>query len=132
MTDVEQPARDPDPLRLYCVMSMEAVKKMNGSRGKLGTQAGHAYLHAFWDAEINFPEPAAAYKGSQAAFKITLRVDTDEEMLAIYEAHKGVCGRTKVEDAGHTVFDGKTLTCIGLGPIRRSELLAGAGELKGL
>lgn len=130
MTDA---VRDPDPLRLYCVMSMEAIKKMQGSRGKLGTQAGHAYLHAFWNAEDAFPEAAGAYKGSDAAYKITLRVETDDELVAIYDAHAGVCGRTKVEDAGHTIFNGvKTLTCIGLGPIRRSELLAGAGDLKGL
>ena len=25
---------------------------MNGVRGKMCTQAGHAYLHAFWDATI--------------------------------------------------------------------------------
>ncbi|USN15430.1 peptidyl-tRNA hydrolase [Brevundimonas phage vB_BpoS-Kikimora] len=130
MTDT--PERDPDPLRLYCIMSMEAVKKMNGSRGKLGTQAGHAYLHAFWNAAKDFPEEAAAYYDSPAAYKITLRVETDEELLAIYAAHEDVCGRTKVEDAGYTVFDGKTLTCIGLGPIRRSQLRGGAGELKGL
>ena len=31
-------------IKMYCIFSKEALKKMNGIRGKLASQAGHAYL----------------------------------------------------------------------------------------
>lgn len=37
--------------RMYCIVARDSLKLMNGNRGKLAAQAGHAYLHAFWDAE---------------------------------------------------------------------------------
>lgn len=126
------PERDPDPLRLYCVVSKEVFSfiKKKGAEGKGHAQSGHAWMHAFWDAERNFPEAAAAYKDSAHAYKITLKVATEDELKAIYEAHAGICGRTLVEDAGFTVFDKPTVTCVGLGPVRRSQLAGGAGDLK--
>lgn len=121
-----------DPLRLYCIVSKEAFDfiKRKGATGKGHAQSGHAWLHAYWDAEAHFPEAAADYRASPHAFKITLKAADEAELRAIYEAHAGVCGRTLVEDAGFTVFDGPTVTCVGLGPVRRSQLLAGAGDLK--
>lgn len=90
---------------------------MKGIRGKMMAQAGHAYLHAYWDAEERFPEQASAYKDANHARKITLVVDTDEEMLTLYQSYKDVCGTVEIIDAGFTVFNGPTLTCIGIGPI---------------
>lgn len=103
-------------LKMYCVVSREALKAMNGNRGKLGSQTGHAYLHAFWNAANRTPELADQYKNSQAAVKVTLVVDTTEELLAIAELYSDY-GLTIVEDAGRTVFSEPTVTCIGIGPI---------------
>ena len=36
---------------MYCIVSKEAVKACNGNRGKMLTQAGHAYVHANWNAQ---------------------------------------------------------------------------------
>lgn len=128
----DTPAHDPDPLRLYCIVSKPvfALIRKKGAEGKGHAQSGHAWLHAFWDAERHFPESAAAYKDSPHAYKITLKVADESELRAIYEAHDGVCGRTLVKDAGFTVFDQPTVTCVGLGPVRRSQLRGGAGDLK--
>ena len=52
------------PLKMYCIFSKEAVKAMNGNRGKLASMAGHAYLHAWWAAFRLFPEAAIAYQNS--------------------------------------------------------------------
>lgn len=104
-------------MKLYCIFSKQSLSKMNGIRGKMASQAGHAFLHSFWDAEIRFPEDAAAYKNGKHAKKITLVVDTDEEALEIFDKLKLLCGATKVVDAGFTVFDEPTFTCIGLGPV---------------
>jgi peptidyl-tRNA hydrolase len=102
---------------MYCIFARESIKLMNGNRGKLGTQAGHAYLHAFWDAARRFPDDCPAYQDETHARKITLVVDTVEELKALQAAYKDVCGVSLVTDAGFTVFDQPTTTCLGIGPI---------------
>jgi peptidyl-tRNA hydrolase len=106
-----------DLTKMYCVFALESVKKMNGIRGKLGTQAGHAYLHAWWDAHERFPDHADVYRNSNLAFKITLFVDTVEELEKLHDAYHGVCGVSLVKDAGRTVFNEPTVTCLGIGPL---------------
>jgi peptidyl-tRNA hydrolase len=108
--------------KMYCIFARESVDKMKGSRGKLASQAGHAYLHSFWDAikdpaELYKNGPAIAYQDSKHAYKITLIVDTVEELVALQDRYKDVCGTSLVKDAGFTVFDEPTITCLGLGPI---------------
>lgn len=111
---------------MYCVFAKESVDKINGVRGKMCTQAGHAYLHAFWDAfagdpldsvERNKREQAYAYKNSERAYKITLIVDTVDELKALQEKYRNICGTSLVTDAGFTVFNEPTTTCLGLGPL---------------
>lgn len=104
-------------MKIYCIISRESLARMKGIRGKMMAQAGHAFLHAFWDAENRFPEMARTYKLGQHARKITLVVESDEEMLQLYSNYVDICGTTKVVDAGFTVFDKPTLTCVGIGPI---------------
>lgn len=111
--------------KMYCIFAKESLVKMNGIRGKMATQAGHAYLHAFWDAldsvkqmeNFHKADQANAYRKSSHAYKITLVVDTVEELKILQEAYKNVCGTSLVTDAGFTVFDEPTTTCLGLGPI---------------
>lgn len=112
---------------------------MNGNRGKMASQAGHAYLHAFWDAyhvcddavlltdeqfqtARNKLEQAIIYKDSGLAFKITLVVDTDEELKVLADKYRDKCGVSLVTDAGRTVFNEPTITCVGLGPVDEEQL----------
>lgn len=113
-------------VKMYCIFADESVKKMNGIRGKMCTQAGHAYVHSIWDAfapSFNLIKmfrkikQAYAYKHSERAYKITLRVSTVEELKALQEKYKDICGTSLVTDAGYTVFNEPTTTCLGLGPI---------------
>lgn len=107
---------------------MESIKKMNGSRGKLASMAGHAYLHAYWDSsnkafgfEHGYSDDAIPYsqryKQAERAYKITLVVDTVEELKTIQEEYKDICGTSLVTDAAFTVFDEPTTVCLGIGPI---------------
>lgn len=114
--------------QMYLIVSKEALKKMNGIRGKMFTQAGHGYLHAFWDAEKRFPEAAEIYKNSGFAKKITAVVETDSELTDLYEKFKDKCGISLVVDRGLTVFNEPTQTFLGIGPLRQSEV----GELADL
>lgn len=124
--------------KMYAIFAKESVQKMNGIRGKMCTQAGHAYLHAFWDANYaanvepftteevlianRKVEQAQAYYNSDHAYKITLIVDTVDELKALQEAYKNVCGTALVTDAGFTVFNEPTTTCLGIGPIREDKI----------
>lgn len=125
--------------KLYCIFAKESVDKMKGVRGKMCTQAGHAYLHAFWDAlgknvlndfdmdliQEKKEAQALAYKnrdGDGHAYKITLVVDTVDELKALQERYKNVCGTSLVTDAGFTVFEEPTTTCLGLGPISEDNI----------
>ncbi len=121
--------------KMYCIFAKESIDKMKGSRGKLASQAGHAYLHAFWDAQqldmrdedhslvdgLNITrrkaQQAVAYRQSKHAYKITVVVDTVEELVQLQKKYKTICGTSLVKDAGFTVFEEPTITCLGLGPI---------------
>ena len=115
-------------IKMYCIFAMESIKKMNGSRGKLASMSGHAYLHAYWDSGRRacgfghgFGEDVVPhtqlYKQAERAFKITLVVDTVEELRAIEEEYREICGVSLVTDAGFTVFDEPTTVCLVIGPI---------------
>ena len=114
--------------KMYCIFAKESIAKMNGIRGKMCTQAGHAYLHAFWDAMNSNSflkikeDQAIAYKNSDHAYKITLIVDTVDELKAFQEKYKNICGTSLVTDAGFTVFSEPTTTCLGLGPISEDNI----------
>lgn len=142
--------------KMYCIFAKESLDKIKGVRGKLATQAGHAYLHAYWDAMERshdpFPtrpfghpvsgddekrrqkeisewmcraakrEQAAAYKASERAYKITLVVDTVDQLKILHEAYKDVCGTALITDAGFTVFKEPTTTCLGIGPISEANI----------
>lgn len=122
-----------EKIKMYAIFALESVKKMNGNRGKLGTQAGHAYLHAFWDAEKRFPEMAQKYRDTTHAYKITLAVETVEQLKELEAIYRDVCGVSLVTDAGFTVFEEPTTTCLGIGPLPdflKEEVLAGIGTMR--
>lgn len=116
-----------DPLKMYCIVNPDVLAKLGGNRGKMLAQAGHAYLHAWWDAAERHPDAARAYADSQAAAKIALIAPSYETLRDLVNDHWPICGVSLVTDATRTVFTEPTVTCLGIGPIRvsqRSELLA--------
>ena len=115
--------------KMYCIFAKESVKKMNGIRGKMCTQAGHAYVHTLLQAQQDWPEHVAAYLESGHAFKITCVVDTVAELEQLQQAYADKCATKLVTDKGLTVFTEPTTTCLGIGPI--SEDLIG-DDLKSL
>ncbi|PZR71819.1 MAG: hypothetical protein DI537_48025, partial [Stutzerimonas stutzeri] len=67
-----------------------------------------------------------AYRETGHAYKITLVVPTEADLVTLMESYQDVCGVSLVKDAGFTVFkneDGSprpTITYLGLGPITES------------
>jgi len=103
-------------MKMYCIFSKESLKLIQGVRGKMASQAGHAFLHAYWDSLERFPEYAEQYRESEHVYKITCVVDTNLELEKMV-TYKDKCGFTMVTDAGLTVFKEPTTTCVGIGPI---------------
>ena len=125
-------------IKMYCVFAKESVDKMKGNRGKLAAMAGHAFLHAYWDSLkpgpvgdwAKFVHQAQAYQKSDHAYKITLIVDTVAELEKLQSSYNDVCGVSLVKDAGFTVFDEPTVTCLGIGPIREDQIGEDLSSLK--
>lgn len=113
-------------IKMFCICSKEALGKMNGIRGKMITQGGHAYTHASWDSDKRFPHLSRAYRRSGRAYKITLVVPTEDDLKVFEDRYRDICGVSLVKDAGFTVFknaDGTpnpTVTFLGIGPIPES------------
>ena len=90
--------------------------------------AGHAYLHSYWNAWFESPDESEAekqaieYRNSGLAFKITLVVDTVEDLKRLQESYKDICGTSLVTDAGRTVFGEPTTVCLGIGPISEENI----------
>lgn len=117
-----------EKVKMYCVFAKESLDKMKGVRGKMLTQAGHGYLHAFWDSMDRFPLLVRAYRESGRAYKITLVVPLVSDLERLEVAYRDTCGVSLVTDAGLTVFKDAagnpvpTTTCIGIGPIMESQI----------
>lgn len=130
--------------KMFCVYAQESLDKMKGLRGKLSSMSGHAYLHAWWDAipgshivHLDVVErrkwvQAISYKNSGLAAKITLVVDTVEQLKALQESYKDICGTSLVTDAGRTVFGEPTTVCLGIGPIHIGNVKEDVSTLKAL
>lgn len=117
--------------KMYCIFAKENLDKINGVRGKMASMAGHAYLHSYWDAlsDANSigkdrvkAEQAFVYKDSGLAMKITLVVDTVDQLKILQESYKDICGTSLVTDAGRTVFKEPTTICLGIGPISEDNI----------
>lgn len=117
-------------MKMYCVFSLESLAEIKGIRGKLAAQAGHAYLHSFWDAARKYPAAAEAYQSGKHAKKICLVAKDNAELLELVAAYKDICGTTVVVDAGFTVFSQPTLTCVGIGPIAEEDIQSNIKSLK--
>lgn len=123
-------------IKMYCIFSKESIYAMDGNKGKMAAQAGHAYLHAWWDSEdlldhffdldndkewLRLFYSRQEYRNGNDARKICLIVNTTDELRQLVEDYKGFTGTTIVEDAGYTIVEPGTITCVGIGPLRDSE-----------
>ena len=109
-------------MKMYCIFARESIEKMGGNRGKLAAQAGHAFMGAYSDACARGHWDAGA-PGEDHWAKIVLAVDTVEDLGRIAAAykHRKFWGMKLITDAGRTVFDGPTRTCLGIGPLAEDD-----------
>lgn len=91
--------------------------------GKLAAQAGHAFLGTYELCRNMQPDTSAEYRDSDLKKKICLAAEDEAALLRIRDLceERGIPARL-IRDAAVTVFDEPTLTAIGIGPVRRSDL----------
>jgi PTH2 family peptidyl-tRNA hydrolase len=111
--------RDPDPLRLYAIVREDLDMK----KGKIAAQAGHAYVEAAMDCFQNDLLRWNDYRFNHG-IKICLKSDSEDTLYYIKDllAERNIPAFI-INDLGYTHFEGReTITALGFGPIRQSEL----------
>lgn len=111
------------------------------SPGKLASQVAHASLGALLDeirdsrtgTRFTLKPQSAAYTWLSEDFtKVVLQVNSEEELIEIYEKAKAKgypCAL--IVDEGRTEFDGEpTITCIAIGPCFDTDINKLTGSLK--
>ena len=96
-------------------------------RGKLAAQVGHAAVAAFIGAN-----PDAQQRWLDAGMpKVVLQAASEEQLIDLHrKARAAGISSYLVHDAGHTVVEPGTATCVGIGPAKAAELEPITGELK--
>ncbi len=97
------------------------------SPGKLAAQAAHASVNSYKRSSAKAREEWE----KEGEKKVVLRVDTPEDLLALYNAarnHK--LPAALVKDAGRTELPPGTVTALGIGPAKENEIDKITGKLK--
>lgn len=96
-------------------------------RGKLAAQVAHASVAAMLEARADARRAWIA----DGMPKVVLRCESEEELLALEAAaERAQLPNALIRDAGHTVLDPGTVTCLGVGPAPSDAVDALTGELR--
>ncbi|HEV2702654.1 MAG TPA: aminoacyl-tRNA hydrolase [Steroidobacteraceae bacterium] len=96
-------------------------------RGKLAAQVAHAAIASFMRA----PRAAQGLWLSEGMRKIVVSCESAEQLLALFErANEAGLPSELIRDAGRTVVEAGTVTCLGLGPAADSDLDKITGALR--
>jgi len=107
------------------VIVIRADLKMG--KGKMAAQAAHASLEAYKSAE----EKAVSEWEISGVKKVVLKVDSLQELMDIYNRlKKEKLKPVLIKDAGHTELEHGTITCIGVGPVKETDIDKITGKLK--
>lgn len=129
--------------KAVCVMRTD-LRNSDGfkvPKGKLIAQGGHAFVglilkisHPSRYLLVTFLEPDSPEEVwiNNEFTKVVLAVDSEEELLEIYEkAKEAGLNTVLITDAGHTEFSEPTNTCVGIGPAWSEDIDKITGHLKG-
>jgi peptidyl-tRNA hydrolase, PTH2 family len=102
---------------------------LNMRKGKMIAQGAHASVSAIMHHMKDPRVQTWLYAGMT---KICVRVDSEEELLAVYEkACKAQLLRDIITDSGRTEFNGvSTRTCCAIGPAYNEDIDPITGHLK--
>jgi len=104
-------------------------KDLKLPKGKLAAQAAHAAVAAAELARKKCPEKWKKWKQEGMA-KIVVYVADETELFELKERIPDKIPKAVITDAGRTVVELGTVTCMGIGPWDEEELDKYTGELK--
>ncbi|MEK6820876.1 MAG: aminoacyl-tRNA hydrolase, partial [archaeon] len=91
-------------------------------KGKIAAQCGHASILSFLKSQERKYGNDAQDWLNEGMKKIVVKVDSEKDLLLLFEKVKRFFPAALVSDAGHTQVEAGTKTCIGIGPAKESEL----------
>ena len=96
-------------------------------KGKLAAQCSHASVDATLKSDKKNVELWKKYGGK----KIVLKVKDEKELMKYKKMAEDIGLKTAlIIDAGHTVLEPGTITCLGIGPDEESKIDSVTGKLK--
>jgi len=99
-------------------------------KGKIAAQCSHASIAAFLKSqERKWGNEYEAWL-SEGMQKIVVKVESEKELLQLFEQVKNKFPAALIIDAGHTQVNPNTKTCIGIGPASENDLKKYTGHLK--
>ncbi len=113
------------------IMALKQVilvrKDLKLPKGKMAAQVAHAALDAALKAEKSIMQDWM----HSGAGKIVLSVDNEKELIRFFQLAKDSnLPSSLITDAGHTVVEPGTKTCVGIGPAKAEKIDALTGNLK--
>lgn len=96
-------------------------------KGKLSIQVAHASVEALSKTDKRIVEE---WK-SEGAKKVALKVSDEKELFSFKEKAENAGLKTAlIRDAGKTVLEPGTITCLGIGPDKEEKIDKVTGKLK--
>lgn len=118
------------------VQSMDNIKQVIVVRkdlgmktGKIAAQASHASIEALEKAKKKNKQIAREWRESGME-KVVLKVNSERELLELFEAAKRELPCALIRDAGRTQVKTGSITCIGIGPAKEEKIDKFTGKLK--
>ena len=96
-------------------------------KGKLAAQSSHASV----DATLKSDKKIVELWKKEGAKKVVLKVKDEKELFKYKEMAEDLGLKTSlITDAGHTVLEPGTITCLGIGPDLEEKIDKVSGKLK--
>jgi PTH2 family peptidyl-tRNA hydrolase len=89
-------------------------------KGKIASQASHASVSAFVDCQKKNPRACDEWISYQK--KIVLKVESERELVMLFESIKKLLPCALIKDAGRTQIEPGSITALGIGPAPDSEI----------
>ncbi|MCX8166513.1 MAG: peptidyl-tRNA hydrolase Pth2 [Candidatus Micrarchaeota archaeon] len=99
------------------------------SKGKLAAQVAHASLSAYKEA-VKMRKGIVDIWERTGMEKVVLKVNSEKELLELYERIKLKLPCALIRDAGKTQVPQNTITCLGIGPWEEEIIDNYTGNLK--
>ncbi|MFH0970201.1 MAG: peptidyl-tRNA hydrolase Pth2 [Candidatus Diapherotrites archaeon] len=100
------------------------------SKGKIAAQCAHASISAFLKSQERKYGSVWEEWLDEGMKKIVVKVNSEKELVLLFEQVKKHFPASLITDAGHTQVLPGTKTCVGIGPGNENEIQRYTGHLK--